>query len=55
MTTTQIGYYKWLGLSSEICSKNPSQDPSPFHLFPFSLSPGEREEGKGSGGYSHVF
>ena len=32
------------------CSENPSQDLSPFHPFPSSLSPGEREEGEGSRG-----
>ena len=33
-----------------LCLENPSQDPSPFHPFPSSLSPGEREEGEGSRG-----
>jgi len=32
------------------CFENPSQDPSPFHPFPSSLSRGEREEGEGSRG-----
>ena len=33
-----------------VCSENSSQNPSPSHPFPSSLSPGEREEGKGSWG-----
>jgi hypothetical protein len=41
----------------DLCFENPSQDPSPFHPFPSSLSPGRGKRGKGVGvrGYFHGF
>jgi hypothetical protein len=52
MTTLRIGPARY-----NFCSQNPSQDPSLFHPFPSSLSPGRKKRGRGVGvrGYFHGF